>query len=99
SLSGNVTLTAGEASPAATGDDLTINGTSPGPAVTVESTGGGTVLLQAGDNVDVQAGSRIATTATITINGAFGNNDPAAPTITLAGDLDAASAIVNGDTN
>ncbi len=86
--SGNITLTAGET--AATGDDLTIN--SP---VTVQSTAGA-VLLQAGDNFSLPAGSRVAAFGNINLTSTDTAADLAGTQFNITGDLDAPQAILTG---
>ncbi|QDU23547.1 beta strand repeat-containing protein [Urbifossiella limnaea] len=87
---GTITLTATDS--AAAGDDLTINS-----GVIVTSTGAN-VILNAGDNVSIPAGATVNAANTLTINA----DQPADPdvgtgsTVTIAGDLNAASATING---
>jgi len=67
---GTITTTAVEASPAAPGDDITVN-----PNVTVESTGGD-VIFRAGDNVNLGSGSTVRSDlGNVDLYAGFNDND------------------------
>jgi hypothetical protein len=86
---GDITLTASE--DAAAGDDITVNA-----GVTVESTGG-RVILQAGDNVNLNSASTILAAGNVEIYGDYGDADTGTGSvIDMHGAITAASVLVFG---
>ncbi|MES1248034.1 MAG: hypothetical protein ABUS54_10215, partial [Actinomycetota bacterium] len=81
-----------------TADDSASDGITVNPSIDITSTGG-SVELDAGDNITTSTTSSINAATTATFRGDFGNTDAAGTTITLQGSLTAPTSFVYGNSN
>ncbi|HEV7224745.1 MAG TPA: DUF4214 domain-containing protein, partial [Pirellulales bacterium] len=85
----DILVTVAESTPAAAGDNLTIDGALASLA--------GSIELRAGDDISIDAAATITASVSVTIRGDYNNNDPSAgTTILLAGKIASPSVLVFG---